>query len=143
MNHKKIENRGRPSEQQVEAPRKYTQVYYDCKIWHNQWYANPNEIPGENAVWVFDSDCNEGVNCEVLAINEYLNEDLKIYPIPSNDFIQISGLDQIKKIKIYNVLGIEVLKNSSSNKKINIQGLTNGLYFLKFDNGPTLKFIKE
>ena len=124
-------------------PNSDTQVYYDCKIWHNQWYANPNEIPGENAVWVFDSDCNEGVNCEVLAINEYLNEDLKIYPIPSNDFIQISGLDQIKKIKIYNVLGIEVLKNSSSNKKINIQGLTNGLYFLKFDNGPTLKFIKE
>ena len=52
-------------------PNSDTQVYYDCKIWHNQWYANPNEIPGENAVWAFDSDCNEGVNCEVLAINEY------------------------------------------------------------------------
>ena len=37
----------------------------------------------------------------------------------------------------------DFFKNITSNKKINIQGLTNGLYFLKFDNGPTLKFIKE
>jgi hypothetical protein len=31
-----------------------------------------------------------------------------------------------------------------SNKEyINIENLTNGLYFLKFENGNTLKFIKE
>jgi chitinase len=124
-------------------PNSDTQVYYECKIWHNQWYANPNEIPGVNAVWVFDSDCNEGVNCEVLAIQDHLNKNIKIYPIPSNDFIQISGLDTTEKIKIYNALGIEVLKNSISNKKINIQGLTKGIYFLKFKNGHSIKFIKE
>jgi hypothetical protein len=81
--------------------------------------------------------------CDILANNEYLIMNIKIYPIPSNDFIQISGLDTTEKIKIYTVLGIEVLKNSISNQKINIQGLTNGMYFLKFENGHTIRFIKE
>lgn len=124
-------------------PNPDTQVYYQCKIWHNQWYANPNEIPGVNAVWVFDSYCDEEDGCDILAINEHLNMNIKIYPIPSNDFIQISGLDKTEKIKIYTVLGIEVLKNSISNQKINIQGLTNGIYFLKFENGHTIRFIKK
>merc|ERR1712127_398800 len=81
-------------------PNSDTQVYYECKIWHNQWYANPNEIPGVNAVWVFDSYCDEEDGCDILAINEHLNMNIKIYPIPSNDFIQISGLDRTEKIKI-------------------------------------------
>ena len=31
----------------------------------------------------------------------------------------------------------------SSTNKIDIQNLTNGIYFLKFDGGNTLKFIKS
>ncbi len=36
-----------------------------------------------------------------------------------------------------------MVKISISNQKINIQGLTNGMYFLKFENGHTIRFIKE
>ncbi|QRM89432.1 T9SS type A sorting domain-containing protein [Lacinutrix sp. WUR7] len=32
---------------------------------------------------------------------------------------------------------------TTNNKKIDIQNLTNGIYFLKFENGNTLKFIKQ
>ncbi len=47
-----------------------TQVFYLCKIWHNQWYANPNEIPGTNDVWVEVSDCTEGTGCGGSMSNE-------------------------------------------------------------------------
>jgi chitinase len=44
-------------------PNPNTLVYSDCKIWSNQWYANPNEMPGSNAVWLEVSECNEGPIC--------------------------------------------------------------------------------
>ena len=47
MNHKRIESRGRPSEQSVEAPRKYTQVYYDC--------PSKPELGGKTT-WYYDLD---------------------------------------------------------------------------------------
>tara|TARA_R110000824_G_scaffold254770_1_gene443768 strand:- start:90 stop:473 length:384 start_codon:yes stop_codon:yes gene_type:complete len=47
MNHKRVESRGRPSEKQVEAPRQYTQVYYDC--------PSKPELGGK-ITWYYDLD---------------------------------------------------------------------------------------
>lgn len=38
-------------------PTSGTQVYYNCAIWQNQWWANPGEIPGVDAVWTQVSTC--------------------------------------------------------------------------------------
>lgn len=124
-------------------PTANTQVYYECKIWKNQWYANPNEIPGSNSVWIEVSDCNEGTGC-TLSINDYAQEKIRLYPNPSHEFIQISGLTEKQKYTLYNIIGIKI-KNGliSNNKKIDIRNLTNGLYFLKFKDGITIKFLKE
>lgn len=74
-----------------------------------------------------------------LTINKF-----KIHPNPSSNFIKISGLNEHINYKIFNVLGAEI-KNGiiSENKQIDIRSLTNGLYFLKFENGNTLKFLKD
>ena len=41
-------------------------------------------------------------------------------------------------------MGAEVLKGSINfNENIEISNLTKGLYFLKLENGNTLKFIKK
>ena len=41
-------------------------------------------------------------------------------------------------------MGAEVLKGSINfNENIEIRNLTEGLYFLKLENGNTLKFIKK
>ncbi|SDX77483.1 Por secretion system C-terminal sorting domain-containing protein [Lutibacter oricola] len=73
-----------------------------------------------------------------------LKETVNVFPNPTSDFIQISGLIEDEKYIIYSVLG-EELKNGviSSKEKIGIQHLNKGMYFLKLENGNTLKFIKE
>jgi hypothetical protein len=72
------------------------------------------------------------------------NQNIKLFPNPSSNAIQISGLTKTAHYRIYNMLGAKISDGIiSDNYKINIQSLTNGLYFLKFDNGNTLKFLKK
>jgi hypothetical protein len=72
------------------------------------------------------------------------NINLKLFPNPSNEFIKISGLINIEKYKIYNIIGSEVTNgNISNNQEIDIKNFTNGTYFLKFESGNTIKFIKQ
>ncbi|MDN3664270.1 T9SS type A sorting domain-containing protein [Algibacter miyuki] len=57
-----------------------------------------------------------------------------MYPNPSSDFLNISGLTETQHYGIYNIIGTEVKKGSISNQeKIDIQDLTNGIYLLKLD----------
>lgn len=68
----------------------------------------------------------------------------QVYPNPSSENIQVLGLTKTENYKVYNIMGSELSKgNISDNEEIEIKNFTNGLYFLKFDNGYTLKFIKE
>lgn len=72
------------------------------------------------------------------------NSKVRLFPNPSTDFIQISGLKENEEYTIYNMLG-EVIKNGtiSENHKIDIRDFTIGLYFLKLRKKSTIKFLKE
>ena len=75
-------------------------------------------------------------------INE--KEKVKLFPNPSSNFIQISGISERIKFKIINVLGAEIKNGiASNNEQIDIRDFANGLYYLKFANGNTIKFLKE
>ena len=79
-----------------------------------------------------------------LSVPNNLTKLFKIFPNPSSDFIQISGLTKTENYRIYNIIGAEINNgNVSDNEKIDVKNLTSGLYFLKFENGNTIKFIKE
>ncbi|MDC1226196.1 T9SS type A sorting domain-containing protein [Algibacter sp.] len=81
------------------------------------------------------------LSTEDLTLN---SKNINIYPNPSSDFIQISGLTKTEKYILYNTIGTTINSgNISENEKIDIKNLTNGLYFLKFENGNTLKFLKD
>jgi hypothetical protein len=72
------------------------------------------------------------------------NSQIKLFPNPSEAFINISGLTKVENYAIYDVLGRKINAGNISDKdKIDIQNLTNGLYFLKFENGDILNFIKK
>lgn len=80
-----------------------------------------------------------------LSTNEFeLNKKIKLFPNPSSEFLQISNLKSKESYSIYNVLGAEI-KNGfiSNNEQIEVRNLTNELYFLKFLDGTTIKFLKE
>ena len=76
--------------------------------------------------------------------NQISNNLFTIYPNPSQNFIKINGLLESLNYTIYDILGNKISNGIiSKNEKIDIQSFFNGLYFLKFENGNTLKFIKE
>ena len=75
---------------------------------------------------------------------ELSSDTLNLYPNPSRNFIQISGLKKLENYSIFSLLGTEISKGTISDKEsIDTQNLNNGVYLLKFNNGNTLKFIKE
>ncbi|WP_422104360.1 T9SS type A sorting domain-containing protein [Winogradskyella sp.] len=79
-----------------------------------------------------------------LSSQDFSFDTVNIYPNPSSAYINVSGLTETKRFKIYNSTGLEILTGLLSvNEKIDIRNLTNGLYILKFDNGIATKFIKH
>ncbi len=69
---------------------------------------------------------------------------VKVYPNPSSDYVKVYGLKGPEKYVISNVLGAKIIEGTvSNNQEIKIKKLLKGLYVLSFENGITLKFIKE
>jgi len=93
----------------------------------------------------FDFQFSVSISNTVLSIAEVSNNSkITFFPNPSSETIQISGLKTKEYYRIYNISGAEIINGTISNQeKIDIRNFTNGLYLLKFDNGNTLKFLKE
>tara|TARA_R110002049_G_C9029881_1_gene551957 strand:- start:242 stop:946 length:705 start_codon:yes stop_codon:yes gene_type:complete len=69
---------------------------------------------------------------------------VRLFPNPSTDFIQISGLKKNEEYTIYDILGTKIKNGTiSENDQIDISVFTNGLYFLKLRDGSIAKFLKE
>lgn len=81
-----------------------------------------------------------------LSVEEIIgtSKQFNLYPNPSNNFIQIVGLEEKTNFIIYNTLGSELMKgNISKEDKINIDNLDNGLYFLILGKRKALKFLRN
>ena len=86
---------------------------------------------------------NDG-SCEQLGINELI-ERISIYPNPASDNILINYVGvEVTSIKIIDMTGREVLTNSlnKQEKKIYLNGLESGTYFVKFNSINGKHFIK-
>ncbi|MBL4605311.1 MAG: T9SS type A sorting domain-containing protein [Flavobacteriaceae bacterium] len=101
-------------------------------------FQNGSEIPSSD--FIFDISITS-----TLSIDDFnVSKNVKLFPNPSSKFIQISGLREQVNYKIYSLLGAEIKKGVIINdKQIDIRNLKNGFYLLKFDDGNTIKFIKE
>lgn len=86
---------------------------------------------------------------EVLSLNNFINEpSYSIYPNPVNKTLKIDKTDNIKKIHIYNYLGIKLKEITKINSnKIDFSNYKKGIYFLKIvntnDDFKSLKIIKN
>ena len=81
------------------------------------------------------------------ALNSYLKNsennlknNLKIYPIPAKNVVNISTQENIENISIYNSLGQFLLDSKTT--KINIEKLTKGIYYLKIKTDKSVKIEK-
>lgn len=81
---------------------------------------------------------------QTLGLKDITKTNIKVYPNPVKDFINITSDKAIKSVEIYDVLGRLIKTNSST--KINVSQLSKGNYLLKIktDSGDIIeKFIKE
>ena len=60
-------------------------------------------------------------------------DDLKVFPIPTSDYIQFSGLkDQPHQVQIYNLEGHFIVQNNlKSSEALNVQNLPSGAYIMR------------
>ncbi|SHH36569.1 T9SS-dependent choice-of-anchor J family protein [Winogradskyella jejuensis] len=72
------------------------------------------------------------------------NNVLKVYPNPTEDYINILNLNTQENYIIYDVLGKQVSSGQLLRQsQILVSHLDKGIYFLKLDNYETLRFIKN
>ena len=67
-----------------------------------------------------------------LSSSENVLNKAKIYPIPSENMIYISSEEEIKEIKVFDVLGKEIMSFKQNNiENISIENLKSGVYLIK------------
>ena len=79
-----------------------------------------------------------------LSVSEEELMSFSIYPNPATDLISISGVDNIKSIKVYSILG-SLEKEVFNTNQIDISELSSGIHLIKVDNGTVSikKIIKQ
>ncbi len=134
--------------------------------WYDTHFENPEVYGGYKGCWglypflpsklILASDLTNGIfvlklDSDLVGNTETIIdfEDVKIYPNPANDKIQLSGFhlnNTFIEIKIFDVLGNEILKTKQSNiESIDISTFNEGLYFVVIKSGNssiTKKLIK-
>jgi C1A family cysteine protease len=112
---------------------------------------------GTHQIWLRVTDTNACVNSDTLIINiidnvsieNEKNQDFRIFPNPSTDYIKIEGITDINSIvTIQNIEGkilLEEMFADIKNDRIDIKDFAKGVYFVKVfsaENQYFLKFIK-
>lgn len=69
-----------------------------------------------------------GINDSVISL-----DNIKVFPNPTSDIINVLTEIELTKIEMYNVLGKRIFESAYFNK-INVENFESGIYFLKLSN---------
>jgi hypothetical protein len=83
-----------------------------------------------------------------LSTKDILASKVKLFPNPAKDYITVlTNNVQISSIEMYSVLGEKVIsQNTLTNNRLNVSGLSNGIYFMKINadgSSATKKVVIE
>ncbi|SUP52126.1 Por secretion system C-terminal sorting domain [Weeksella virosa] len=82
-----------------------------------------------------------------LNTNEFYASSVKVYPNPTNDFLNLENSQNLIAYEIKDVAGRTIRKQKYNGKQIDVQTLTKGVYILKLQTKDnqfiTLKFMKK
>ncbi|HRG60137.1 MAG TPA: T9SS type A sorting domain-containing protein [Bacteroidia bacterium] len=123
------------------------------ETFNNVLLMNPNKIIAGG----YAKDTNGVFQFSAVAFNSILfsgvnsiwnvNEELKIYPNPSRQWLNFSYLDSNVSISLIDFTGKIISQlYLNSNQQMDIGNLTNGIYFLQvqsLNKSQTIKFIKQ
>ena len=79
-----------------------------------------------------------------LSNESFAFNNLRVYPIPATSILNIDNKEIIDYLEVSNVLGQTILNQKVDNleSKIDLSGLTNGVYFVKVIVGESEKVLK-
>lgn len=93
-------------------------------------------------VETFMNDATYGFSS--LEQNAATDSNISLYPNPAQNFIYVSGIENVENYTIYNGAGIVVLNGTTTkNDAIAVAELSAGMYFIKVGNAEAIKFIKK
>jgi len=95
---------------------------------------NPNQVSNRLAVTVYSA----------LGTNNYAIKNLKIYPNPTKNNLNINAENDISLVEIYNSLGQKIISktNSSDQLFVDLSNISSGVYFIKTYSGENIQFTK-
>ena len=91
---------------------------------------------------------NPGIDVTNVNESQIVESNLKVYPSPSLNYLNLDGLKEDYSLQILNIQGqlFHEMKNINGNQKIDVSFLPSGLYFIFVNNNKvnqTVKFIKQ
>lgn len=85
------------------------------------------------------------VDLDNLGVNEVSTNQISIFPNPTTDIIKVNAKEDVKSLEVLDFTGKSIQSNIGSNE-MNVQHLSNGIYFLKVTTDKSTKvekFIKK
>lgn len=119
------------------------EIFYDYATgWLDSFLKN---VPGALNDFIFPEGKDNRVNlvnrCMLSSsTNNNTSTEISLYPNPATDFIYLKNNSENKKYFLFDRHGVMVQEGIVLDK-INISQLHGQMYFLKLENGPTLKFV--
>ncbi|WP_333850689.1 T9SS type A sorting domain-containing protein [Epilithonimonas sp.] len=83
---------------------------------------------------------------DYLEVSDVVKTEVKVFPNPTSDFINIKSNETIKSVKLYNTSGALVKTENNNSSKIDIFALPKGNYIISIETESgieTKKIIKE
>jgi cyanophycinase-like exopeptidase len=117
--------------------------YFDLSDWETGSGGEWRNWSVDNGI--FTSEAGANPQC-TLSAPEYNLAEIKAYPNPFLDHIQIIAPSRIKDVKLYNVLGNLMLTKLNTDNTIDTSILSSGIYFLRLETTTgiqTSKVIKK
>ena len=76
-------------------------------------------------------------------IKSLANDNINIYPNPTNDILNISGISQPFEVKIYSISGNLIIDRFLNQNQINISDIPDGTYIFKILKGKKIQKLKK
>jgi hypothetical protein len=100
-------------------------------------------IVGESRYLTISNDCSTVTFSRTLSTEDNELTNLKIFPNPTSNFIQIEGVDALKNIEIYSLEGKKVMNAATINAQVDVSSLQTGMYFLKVIDAQNRSVMKK
>lgn len=117
-------------------------VYYNDLPFGNPIPANASgfqSYPGQDFLYF------AVINCGSMSVPDLDQNNISVTPNPARDFIVFSNLTEPSLFQIYDLTGKKLIdkKLSTTDNKIDISQLSQGLYIINYNNQLVSKFVKE